>query len=347
MRANGHDAVCESSLGNFVKEVIRDCDLEISTSSTSNGGGNGGGGGGGGGNCDCVNGVDGLSCWDLDGDGFCSPVEDVNGDQVCDALDCQGADGQDGAPGPAGSDGQDGTFDAMLCPGETLDGGDSLRYVTELNANCFQAVPILDGEDGADGATGPAGPPGADGQDGQDGTFDAMLCPGETLDDGDIIQYVTAQGANCFQARPGCSDYIPWNVNVLAGGAIVNTEHSYYRVCGDVVKFQISGEAVLGTGSQFVADIEPPFGAVGPVPTSNNIPQTVGSGNGFKFDTATFSWLKADAGLVSSTACTTPGQAPEGSSKLILIMIDNGATGTSMHFSIDGHYDLLGSDVCP
>lgn len=47
---------------------------------------------------DGADGADGINCWDLNGDGIGNMTgeytEDVNGDQVVDALDCQGAGGQ-------------------------------------------------------------------------------------------------------------------------------------------------------------------------------------------------------------------------------------------------------------
>ncbi|NOZ08720.1 MAG: hypothetical protein GXO91_07600 [FCB group bacterium] len=49
-------------------------------------------------------GQDGLHCWDLNGNNSCQPAEDMNGDQVCNALDCLGPQGE---PGPVGgTDGQ-------------------------------------------------------------------------------------------------------------------------------------------------------------------------------------------------------------------------------------------------
>ena len=45
-------------------------------------------------------GVDGINCWDLNGNGSCDLAsEDVNEDNVCDAVDCQGPEGP---PGPEG-----------------------------------------------------------------------------------------------------------------------------------------------------------------------------------------------------------------------------------------------------
>ena len=58
-----------------------------------------------------IPGEDGLSCWDLDGDGVCDPEEDVNTDEICDALDCRGPEGEQGPqgdPGPAGPMGPEG-----------------------------------------------------------------------------------------------------------------------------------------------------------------------------------------------------------------------------------------------
>ena len=78
-------------------------------------------------------GADGLSCWDLNGDGVADPAEDINGDGDFNALDCQGADGLDGQPGEPGLScwdlngngigedaediNDDGNFDALDCQG--------------------------------------------------------------------------------------------------------------------------------------------------------------------------------------------------------------------------------------
>lgn len=77
-------------------------------------------------------GAPGIDCWDLNGNGSNDPEEDVNGDGVWDAHDCQG---------PAGEPGQ---------AGQSMPGSPGP-----------QGPP---GEDGADGADG------QDGEDGQDGT---------------------------------------------------------------------------------------------------------------------------------------------------------------------------------
>ncbi|GAF75988.1 unnamed protein product, partial [marine sediment metagenome] len=47
-------------------------------------------------------GTDGISCWDFNGNRVNDPEEDINGDGVFDALDCQGPPGLDGLDGPIG-----------------------------------------------------------------------------------------------------------------------------------------------------------------------------------------------------------------------------------------------------
>lgn len=39
---------------------------------------------------DGADGADGLNCWDVNPNGVCDPIEDVDGDGICDAMDCQG-----------------------------------------------------------------------------------------------------------------------------------------------------------------------------------------------------------------------------------------------------------------
>jgi hypothetical protein len=52
--------------------------------------------------------VDGLSCWDLNGNGIGDLAEDINSDGNYDALDCIGPEGPQGPQGPPGADGVDG-----------------------------------------------------------------------------------------------------------------------------------------------------------------------------------------------------------------------------------------------
>ena len=57
-----------------------------------------------------IAGEDGLSCWDLNGDGVADPNEDINTDGVFDALDCKGPQGD------VGTDGQDGPTYTGIAP---------------------------------------------------------------------------------------------------------------------------------------------------------------------------------------------------------------------------------------
>jgi hypothetical protein len=71
----------------------------------------------------------GLACWDLNGNGIEDPEEDINGDGIWDALDCQGQEGPQGPVGPQGIAGPQG----------------------------------VSGPQGPQGVAGPQGPAGADG----------------------------------------------------------------------------------------------------------------------------------------------------------------------------------------
>ena len=51
----------------------------------------------------------GGSCWDTNSNGTCDPSEDINGDGVCDARDCQGRTGATGPQGPQGPTGATGS----------------------------------------------------------------------------------------------------------------------------------------------------------------------------------------------------------------------------------------------
>lgn len=82
-----------------------------------------------------VPGPEGLHCWDLNSNTVCDPSEDMNGDTVCNALDCQGPQGPQGPVGPTGPQGPQG----------------------------------LQGPKGDTGATGPQGPQGLQGPTGPQG----------------------------------------------------------------------------------------------------------------------------------------------------------------------------------
>jgi hypothetical protein len=94
--------------------------------------------------CAAATGSNGINCWDLNGNGINDPLEDVNGDGVWDALDCQGVAGVAGAQGPQGDPGPQGP---QGDPGPQGPQGD----------------PGAQGPQGIQGPAGPAGPQGPSG----------------------------------------------------------------------------------------------------------------------------------------------------------------------------------------
>jgi hypothetical protein len=120
-------------------------------------------------------GAPGLACWDLNGNGQADPEEDVNGDGIWDARDCQGADG---GTGPAGSDGAAG-------------------------ANCWDTIGDYNGDGTADAqdcldwvvahVDAPPGPPGDNcwdtiGDYNEDGVTDGQDCLDWTADHTQVVQ---------------------------------------------------------------------------------------------------------------------------------------------------------------
>lgn len=109
-------------------------------------------------------GEDGLNCWDLNGNFECDDDEDINDDDVCDALDCRGEDGQNGQDG---QDGQDCTVtevkeDYIVVGAEICCGDD--------------CVTVYNGEDGEQGEQGPQGVPGTSCTVEQDGPCATIKC---------------------------------------------------------------------------------------------------------------------------------------------------------------------------
>jgi hypothetical protein len=79
----------------------------------------------------------GLDCWDLNDNGVEDAEEDVNGDGVWDALDCQGPqgpEGPEGPEGPAGAPGEAGEEGEKGDTGDKGDQGDSGQDVTGVIA---------------------------------------------------------------------------------------------------------------------------------------------------------------------------------------------------------------------
>ena len=135
-------------------------------------------------------GSNGLSCWDINANNVCDPaLEDINGDGVCNALDCcgpqgpqgpqglkgdQGDPGADGPQGPKGDKGDPGTAGAQGPKGDKGDPGAAGPQGPKGDKGDTGAVgaqgPKGDkGDTGADGAQGPKGDKGDTGADGAQG----------------------------------------------------------------------------------------------------------------------------------------------------------------------------------
>lgn len=107
-------------------------------------------------------GVPGINCWDLNGNGVNDPNEDVNLDAQWNAADCQGDTGLTGAVGPQGAQGIQGIAGATGPQGpgidsiiQNLDGTLTIYY----NATSMNTDTLI-------GATGPMGPQGPTGLQG-------------------------------------------------------------------------------------------------------------------------------------------------------------------------------------
>src|SRR6185369_2666798 len=95
----------------------------------------------------------GLSCWDANGDNTCEAVEDINDDDGCDYLDCQGPAGPTGPKGTTGLTGPTGPAGAPGVQGPTGPSG----------AQGPTGPSGVQGPTGPTGSTGPTGPTGAAG----------------------------------------------------------------------------------------------------------------------------------------------------------------------------------------
>lgn len=96
-----------------------------------------------------ADGVDGLACWDTNGNRAPDPEEDANGDGAVDLDDCRGIPGPQGPPGPAGEPGPPGPAGPPGPPGD-------------------QGPPGSPGPQGPEGPMGPQGPQGPPGPPGDD-----------------------------------------------------------------------------------------------------------------------------------------------------------------------------------
>ncbi len=105
--------------------------------------------------------LNGLACWDLDGNGiFDAATEDMNSNGIPDAGDCQGPQGNAGIAGPQGPIGPAGaTGPAGPTGPQGIQGIQGVQGPTGLTGATGATGPAgLVGPQGPVGATGPAGP---------------------------------------------------------------------------------------------------------------------------------------------------------------------------------------------
>ena len=107
-----------------------------------------------------------TNCWDTNNNGVADPSEDINGDGVYDALDCQGPAGPPGPSGPQGPQGNPGAQGPQGNPGVP-------------GAQGPQGNPGVPGPQGpAGGPPGPQGNPGPQGPEGPIGPQGLQGPPG-------------------------------------------------------------------------------------------------------------------------------------------------------------------------
>ncbi|MCA6361799.1 MAG: collagen-like protein [Bacteroidetes bacterium] len=130
-----------------------------------------------------ASGSNGLNCWDLNGNGINDPAEDINVDNIWDALDCAGATGATGPAGPAGATGAAGPAGSPGATGVAGPAGPSGPAGANGAAGPTGAAGAT-GPTGAIGATGPTGfgigPTGPTGPAGANGATGATGVAGAT-----------------------------------------------------------------------------------------------------------------------------------------------------------------------
>lgn len=140
-------------------------------------------------------GLPGVNCWDLDGDGVNDPAEDVNSDSQWNTLDCQGATGATGATGAAGATGPTGLAGANGINGTNCwdANNDGVQDAAEdINSDGFwNALDCI----GATGATGVAGANGTNGTNCWDLDNDGVQDLSEDINTDGFWNALDCQGA--------------------------------------------------------------------------------------------------------------------------------------------------------
>lgn len=133
-------------------------------------------------------GEDGVSCWDLNGNGIGDSNEDINRDGNFNALDCQGEDGTTGLPGTNGLPGANGQPGINGQPG--LNGQAGVNGIPGISCWDLNGNGLGDPEEDVNG----------------DGNFDALDCQGEDGENG-------KDGQNGLPGANGLPGIACWDLN--------------------------------------------------------------------------------------------------------------------------------------
>ena len=215
----------------------------------------------------CTGSGSGQACWDLNNDGECTrPDEDTNGDGKCDVYDCRGRDGNDGDEGPQGPPGPQGTCPDTCTGGGVVTNGTDGLACWDLNGDglCETDPNSVTGpleDTNGDSLCDARDCKAADGQDGADASFNTLLCPGESLDEGDMLTVSANPDPKCLLSRPPapssggeCGPRVAWVPTLQSESSVtyVSGVNGFYRICGSYVEYGLRGRVVpLASSSKF------------------------------------------------------------------------------------------------
>lgn len=145
-------------------------------------------------------GISGTPCWDVNGNTFGDPQEDINGDNAFNVLDCQGAAGEPGPVGPpgddrpVGDDGQNGVDCWDLNGNGVNNASEDINADGQFNALDCQGSQGPPGTGGGGGG-GQPGSPGSNGFDCWDLNRDRVGNPNEDVNSDGLIDVQDCQGS--------------------------------------------------------------------------------------------------------------------------------------------------------